>query len=102
MSHKNNIFKRLDELNFYFDDLLDYFGYQKEYTQANVKRLWKLSGLTVDQVAEKLYRSRDRALQYCYGQNMSNKLRGALAKFFKQAIYANVYKNNLKTLKRGH
>jgi len=102
MSRKNkDIFVRLTELNQYFDDLLDYFGYQTTYTPKEIKKLWKKSKLTVDNVADRLYRSKERAAEYCYGMKMSRRLMCEIAKFFKQEIYANVYKNNLKNLGKG-
>lgn len=88
MSRKSkDVYKRLAKLNKYYDSLMDYFGYQMDYTPYQIKSLWKSSELTVDEVAERLYRSRDRALQYCYGQNMSKRLRREIAKFFKMVIY---------------
>ena len=91
MISNQEIHKRLAKYNKYYDGLLDYFGHQEYYTSNQIRKLWKLSGLTIEEVAAKLCRSYERARDYCYGKSMSNKLKRSIAKFFKVTIYDNIY-----------
>ena len=60
--------KKIVSLSRYCDGLLDYLGHQREYSAKQVKALWRLSGLSVSEVADKMCRSYERARDYCYGQ----------------------------------
>lgn len=82
---------RLKLLNILLNEIYCYFNCwaKEDYKPQEIKILWKLSGLTVDEVSQSLFRSHDRCLQYCYGQNMSREKRVEVARFFKSVIYVN-------------
>ena len=79
--------RALAKHNQYFDGLLMYFGKQNDYTGRQIQCLWRASRLSVDDVADRLCRSKERAKDYCYGQKMTAKMRRKIAQFFKVVIY---------------
>jgi len=71
----------------HIDDLGICFGVVTQYSKRDIYLLWKESGVTFDDVSDYFCKSYERARQYCYGQNCSNKLKIQVARYFKGVIY---------------
>jgi len=84
---KVKLSKRQKRIQNLVEEIGTFFCIVPRYTDKEIYLLWKKSGLTYDQVADHFYRSRERAIMYCYGQLMSDKLKIQIADYFKSKIY---------------
>jgi hypothetical protein len=79
--------KRQREILRLVNEIGCFFGIVPCYSRRDIYLLWKNSGLTYDEVARHFYRSRERAIMYCYGQSLSDRLKIQVANLFKSRIY---------------
>lgn len=55
----------------------------KNYTPSEIYKLWRKTCLSIEDVADYYCRSYERARDYCYGYNMSQKIRNQIACYFR-------------------
>jgi hypothetical protein len=61
------------------------FG-DRTWEHRNIRQLWRKSGLSVDQVAERLFISYERAYMICYGY-VGKRTRKRVVVMFEDAIH---------------
>jgi len=76
------------------------FNIEEDYSRKDINNLWKLSGLSIEQVANDLCVSFERAKDLCYGRGpMTKKPRVDTAHYFQRKVY-NKYDRYITSVQR--
>ena len=77
------LYKKLARISALCQYLENYFGIgYRHYSAQNIHHLWRLSGLTIEDVSIHFCKSYEQARKYCYGVEISPKVRQEVALYF--------------------